>query len=128
MARAINRRPGRSGQILLGALPFVLLAAAYLLASDARLAVNPNDKLLPSPESFAAAIEPKIIQREQNRVDLVFEIAEGPKTKIARINFLGNERFSDGDLRGKFDAAIQSMKDDGSLNELITKWDVASTF
>ena len=48
---------------------------------------------------FAAAIEPKIIQREQNRVDLVFEIAEGPKTKIARINFLGNERFSDGDLR-----------------------------
>ena len=57
MARAINRRPGRSGQILLGALPFVLLAAAYLLASDARLAVNPNDKLLPSLESFAAAID-----------------------------------------------------------------------
>lgn len=32
------------------------------------------------------------------------------------------------ELRAKFDAAIQSMKDDGSLNELITKWEVASTF
>ncbi len=31
-------------------------------------------------------------------------------------------RQSDNDLRGKFDAAIQSMKDDGSLNELIKKW------
>ena len=37
-------------------------------------------------------------------------------------------RESDGELRDKFDAAIQSMKDDGSLNELITKWEVASTF
>ncbi|MEM6588015.1 MAG: transporter substrate-binding domain-containing protein [Pseudomonadota bacterium] len=37
-------------------------------------------------------------------------------------------RESDGDLKAKFDAAIQSMKDDGSLNDLIAKWDVASTF
>ena len=37
-------------------------------------------------------------------------------------------RKSDADMRAKFDAAIQSMKDDGSLNELITKWEVASTF
>jgi polar amino acid transport system substrate-binding protein len=35
-------------------------------------------------------------------------------------------RESDGELRGKFDAAIQSMKDDGSLNELIAKWEVSS--
>jgi len=37
-------------------------------------------------------------------------------------------RESDGELKAKFDAAIQSMKDDGSLNKLITKWEVASTF
>lgn len=37
-------------------------------------------------------------------------------------------RESDGELRAKFDAAIQSMKDDGSLNALITKWEVASTW
>ncbi len=35
-------------------------------------------------------------------------------------------RESDGELRAKFDAAIQSMKDDGSLNELIAKWEVSS--
>ncbi|MCV6823830.1 MULTISPECIES: transporter substrate-binding domain-containing protein [Halocynthiibacter] len=31
-------------------------------------------------------------------------------------------RKSDTELRDKFDAAIQSMKDDGTLNELIVKW------
>ena len=37
-------------------------------------------------------------------------------------------RESDSELRDKFDAAIQSMKDDGSLNALIAKWEVASQF
>ena len=37
-------------------------------------------------------------------------------------------RESDGELKAKFDAAIQSMKDDGSLNALINKWEVASNW
>lgn len=37
-------------------------------------------------------------------------------------------RQSDAELKEKFDAAITSMKEDGSLNTLIKKWDVASTF
>ncbi|MBZ8119002.1 transporter substrate-binding domain-containing protein [Roseovarius sp. LXJ103] len=37
-------------------------------------------------------------------------------------------RESDNELRDKFDAAIQSMKDDGSLNEMIIRWEVSSTF
>jgi len=37
-------------------------------------------------------------------------------------------RESDGELKAKFDAAIASMKEDGSLNEMITKWEVSSTF
>ena len=37
-------------------------------------------------------------------------------------------RESDGELRAKFDAAIQSMKDDGTLNAMIEKWEVASTW
>ena len=48
---------------------------------------------------FAATVDAKIIELPQNRVDLVFEIDEGPSTKIKRINFIGNRRFSDGDLR-----------------------------
>lgn len=50
---------------------------------------------------FAAIIEPKVIQLEQNRVDLIFEISEGPKTKIKKINFIGNEEFSSRKLRGE---------------------------
>ena len=37
-------------------------------------------------------------------------------------------RESDGELRAKFDAAIDSMKADGSLNELIAKWEVSTTW
>ncbi|MEZ5674707.1 MAG: transporter substrate-binding domain-containing protein [Thalassovita sp.] len=37
-------------------------------------------------------------------------------------------RKSDAELRGQFDAAIQSMKDDGTLNALITKWEIGATF
>jgi len=50
---------------------------------------------------FGATVEPKVIMLEQNRVDLVFEINEGPLTKIARISFVGNERYSDRTLRGE---------------------------
>ncbi len=49
---------------------------------------------------FAAAVEPKIIEQPQNRVDLVFEISEGPLTGVERINFIGNEAYSDSTLRG----------------------------
>ena len=48
---------------------------------------------------FAATIEPKVIQLPQNRVDLVFEVNEGPVTGIRRINFIGNAHFSDSALR-----------------------------
>ncbi|MEQ8967195.1 MAG: outer membrane protein assembly factor BamA [Azospirillaceae bacterium] len=50
---------------------------------------------------FAATIEPKIIELDQNRVDLVFEIDEGPLTEVQRISFVGNRAFSDGTLRGQ---------------------------
>lgn len=50
---------------------------------------------------FAARVEPKIIQLEQNRVDVVFEISEGPKSKVRQVNIVGNEKFSDKTLRGE---------------------------
>ena len=48
---------------------------------------------------FAAVIEPKIIKLDENRVDLVFEINEGPLIKIESISFSGNLAFSDRQLR-----------------------------
>jgi outer membrane protein insertion porin family len=48
---------------------------------------------------FAATVEPKVIQLSENRVDLVFEINEGPSTGVRSINFVGNRQFGDGTLR-----------------------------
>ena len=48
---------------------------------------------------YAATVEPKIIELEQDRVNLVFEISEGSATKVKGINFVGNNAFSDSDLR-----------------------------
>ncbi|MCI4588792.1 outer membrane protein assembly factor BamA [Sphingobium sp. BYY-5] len=50
---------------------------------------------------FAATIEPKMVQLDQNRVDIVFEISEGPKSKVRQINIIGNEKFKDGELRSQ---------------------------
>lgn len=48
---------------------------------------------------FAARIEPKIVQLEQNRVDLIFEIEEGQMTGVQAINFVNNNVFDDDELR-----------------------------
>ena len=48
---------------------------------------------------ISANVTPKLVQLEQNRVDLIFEIDEGPETGVQSITFLGNEAFSDSELR-----------------------------
>jgi outer membrane protein insertion porin family len=65
---------------------------------------------------IAARVQPKVIRRSDNRVDLVFEIFEGGVSEIERIGFAGNQVFSDRRLRrvletkqaGIFRALIQS--------------------
>jgi outer membrane protein insertion porin family len=48
---------------------------------------------------FAARVDPKIVQLDQNRVDVVFEIYEGDLAKVRAINILGNTHYSDERLR-----------------------------
>lgn len=50
---------------------------------------------------FAASVEPQYKPLEQNRVDLVFVINEGPVTGVRSINFIGNDAYSDGRLRSE---------------------------
>jgi len=50
---------------------------------------------------YGASVEPKIIELPQNRVDLVFEIDEGPLTGVESIRFVGNRAYSDRRLRGE---------------------------
>ncbi|MCK9993269.1 MAG: NitT/TauT family transport system permease protein [Alphaproteobacteria bacterium] len=64
MRRLINWRPSPSGAMILGALPFLLLLAAYLIASDIRQSGNPNDKLLPPLTAFVDAIDRMAVQRD----------------------------------------------------------------
>lgn len=65
---------------------------------------------------IAARVQPKVIRRSDNRVDLVYEVFEGGVSEIERIGFAGNQVFSDRRLRrvletkqaGIFRALIQS--------------------
>jgi outer membrane protein insertion porin family len=50
---------------------------------------------------YAATVEPKMVMLDQNRVDIVFEISEGPKSKVRQINIIGNEKFKDKKLVGE---------------------------
>jgi outer membrane protein insertion porin family len=48
---------------------------------------------------YAVKVSPKIIRLSENRIDLVYEINEGDETKVEKINFVGNQAFSAGDLK-----------------------------
>ncbi|MES1948081.1 ABC transporter permease [Salinisphaera sp. C84B14] len=57
MKRLINLKPARPARVALALLPFLLIAFVYLSASSARLAENPNDRLLPSPAKMADTMQ-----------------------------------------------------------------------
>lgn len=48
---------------------------------------------------LAATVEPRLIRRSDNRVDLVFEVTEGRVVEVQRISFVGNRSFSERRLR-----------------------------
>ncbi|MDQ2068014.1 outer membrane protein assembly factor BamA [Xinfangfangia sp. CPCC 101601] len=65
---------------------------------------------------LAASVTPKVIRRDGNRVDLVFEIAEGKVVEIERLSFVGNRAFSDRRLR-----QVLETKQAGFLRALIQR-------
>ncbi|MEM7458170.1 MAG: outer membrane protein assembly factor BamA [Pseudomonadota bacterium] len=50
---------------------------------------------------FSATVEPQYKPLDQNRVDLVFVMTEGPVTGVRAINFIGNEAYADRRLRSE---------------------------
>ncbi len=83
-------------------LPEIKLAPRQIFTrSKVRADVARIIELYKRQGRFAATVEPKMVQLPQNRVDIVFEISEGPKSKVRQINIIGNEEFSDGELRGE---------------------------
>lgn len=63
---------------------------------------------------LAASVEPKLIRRSNNRVDLVFEIKEGRKVEVERLSIVGNRAYSDRRLR-----QVLETKQAGLLRQII---------
>lgn len=63
---------------------------------------------------LAASVDPKIIRRSNNRVDLVFNITEGKVVENEKISIVGNRAFSDRRLR-----QVLQTKQAGFLRQLI---------
>lgn len=86
---------------------------AELVSSDEQRVFNPTlaeqdaaaiAEAYSNDGRIAARVQPRIIRRDQNRVDLVFEIFEGDNVEIERISFVGNRVYSDSRLRRVLDS------------------------
>lgn len=96
-----------------------------VIQSQARRVFNPSTAERDATqiaESYAvqgrvgATVNPRIIRRSDNRVDLVFEIFEGGVTEIERVGFVGNQVYSDGRLR-----RVLETKQAGLLRAFVKK-------
>lgn len=71
MKKLINRHPGVVGRWALGLLPFALIAIMYTIASDARLAENANDKVLPAATAMVDAMSRMAFEPSKRTGDLL---------------------------------------------------------
>lgn len=67
--------------------------------STAELDAQTITEAYQSQGRYGVTVEPRIIRRSNNRVDLVFEVTESRNTEIQRLSFVGNRQFSDSRLR-----------------------------
>jgi NitT/TauT family transport system permease protein len=70
--RLVNQHPGRGGTLILSLMPFLLLLTVYLVYSNARLAANPGDKLLPSPAMLASTMHRYAFEEDERSGDILF--------------------------------------------------------
>jgi len=72
MKRLINLSPTPATRLFIGLLPFVLLLLVYIVASDARLEANPNDKLLPAFSQMGDAIDRMALEPSKRTGEYLF--------------------------------------------------------
>ena len=80
---------------------------AVYIRKNVREDVQRIQELYRRSGNYSAVVTPQIIKLDQNRIDLVFEIAEGEVSTIQGIKFIGNEAFDDSELR-----SVISSKED----------------
>ena len=62
----------------------------------------------------SVSVTPRIIRRSENRVDLVFEVAEARNVEVERLSFVGNRAFGDARLR-----RVLATKQAGLLRQIV---------
>ncbi len=72
MKRLINLSPAPATRLFIGLLPFVLLLLVYIVASDARLEANPNDKLLPAFSQMGDAVDRMALEPSKRTGEYLF--------------------------------------------------------
>lgn len=75
------------------------IAGESLSQAKIELDVKKVSEIYKRSGRFATIVTPKIEDLENNRVKVIFDIAEGPKTGIKYIYFSGNENYSDSELK-----------------------------
>jgi NitT/TauT family transport system permease protein len=70
--RIVNLKPTRRAKVLLGVAPLLLLVLAYLIASASRHAINPADKILPTPQAMIAAMQTLVLVPDTMTGELLF--------------------------------------------------------
>ncbi len=71
MRRLINQLPSKGGALGLGVLPFLLVFIVYVMASDARLSENANDKLLPALTTIVDSIHNYAFEEDKRTGDVL---------------------------------------------------------
>jgi NitT/TauT family transport system permease protein len=70
--RIVNLKPTRRARVLLGVAPLLLLVIAYLIASASRHAINPADKILPTPQAMVTAMQSLVLVPDTMTGELLF--------------------------------------------------------
>lgn len=70
--RIVNLKPTRRAKVLLGVAPLLLLVVAYLIASASRHAINPADKILPTPQAMVTAMQSLVLVPDTMTGELLF--------------------------------------------------------
>ena len=81
MRRLINQLPGRPERLALGILPFLLLLCVYVIASQLRLAENPDDKLLPAPAAFIETLKTYAVEEDRRSGEVLWWLDTGASLK-----------------------------------------------
>ncbi len=104
------------------------IQANHVVTTNATLVEFPN------PDENVAAVMSGEVDAVLADKDFLLPLVDSTELMFVGEDVLLGEgigmafRQSDDELRGKFDAAIATMKEDGSLNALLDKWEIEGKF